>query len=123
MDRDKVIKGIRKCLSHKPCSENGCPYENECAVEHLNDPLLRDALALLKEQQQQIWEIQDQVEYLTDKLKEQEAVKPKVSCTEQRCGHCNKVIEMDGWQSCPWCGKRIDWKGWLKKNGTRNQDS
>lgn len=51
LDRDKVIKGIRKCLSHKPCSENGCPYENECAVEHLNDPLLRDALALLKEQE------------------------------------------------------------------------
>ena len=56
-------------------------------------------------------------------LKEQEAVEPKVSCTEQRCGHCNKVIEMDGWQFCPWCGKRIDWKGWWKKNGTRNQDS
>ena len=50
IDREKVIKGIRKCLSHKPCSENGCPYEDECAVEHLNDPLLRDALALLKEQ-------------------------------------------------------------------------
>ena len=51
-DREKVIKGIRKCLSHKPCSENDCPYENECAVEHLNDPLIRDALALLKDQPQ-----------------------------------------------------------------------
>ena len=56
-------------------------------------------------------------------LKEQEAVEPRVSTAEQRCGHCNKVIEMDGWQSCPWCGKRIDWKGWWKKNGTRNQDT
>ena len=56
-------------------------------------------------------------------LKEQEAVEPRVSTAEQRCGHCNKVIEMDGWQSCPWCGKRIDWKGWWKKNGTRNQNS
>ena len=54
IDREKVIKGIRKCLSHKPCSENGCPYEDECAVEHLNDPLLRDALALLKEQEDKI---------------------------------------------------------------------
>jgi hypothetical protein len=45
-------------------------------------------------------------------LKEQEAVEPRVSNAEQRCGHCNKVIEMDGWQFCPWCGKRIDWKGW-----------
>jgi hypothetical protein len=33
--------------------------------------VLNDVLALLKEQQQQIWELQDQVEYLTDKLKEQ----------------------------------------------------
>lgn len=51
-------------------------------------------------------------------LKERyEAVEPRVSSVEQRCGHCNKVIEMDGWQSCPWCGKRIDWNGWWKKNG------
>ena len=56
-------------------------------------------------------------------LKEQEAVEPSVSSVEQRCGNCNKVIEMDGWKACPWCGKRIDWKGWWKKNGTRNQDT
>ena len=31
-----------------------------------------DALAMLKEQQQQIWELQDQVEYLTDKQKKQD---------------------------------------------------
>ena len=56
-------------------------------------------------------------------LKEQEAVKPRVSTAEQRCGHCNKAIEMDGWKACPWCGKRIDWKGWWEKNGTCNQDT
>ena len=37
-------------------------------------------------------------------LKEQEAVEPRVSSVEQRCGNCNKVIEMDGWKTCPWCG-------------------
>ena len=63
------------------------------------------------------------IEDILELLKEQEAVEPKVSCTEQRCGNCNKVIEMDGWKACPWCGKRIDWKGWWKKNGTRNQDT
>ena len=51
-------------------------------------------------------------------LKEQKAVEPKVSCTEQRCGNCNKVIEMDGWKACPWCGKMIDWERWWQKNGT-----
>ena len=44
-------------------------------------------------------------------LKEQEAVKPRVSCVEQRCGNCNKIIEMDGWIACPWCGKPIKWEG------------
>lgn len=50
-------------------------------------------------------------------LKEQEAVEPKVSSTEQRCGNCNKVIEMDGWIACPWCGKPIAWNEWWNKNG------
>ena len=52
-------------------------------------------------------------------LKEQEAVEPKVSSTEQRCGNCNKVIEMDGWKSCPWCGKPIAWSEWWSKNADR----
>lgn len=43
-------------------------------------------------------------------LKEQEAVKPRISSAEQRCGNCNKVIEMDGWKACPWCGKPILWE-------------
>lgn len=59
---DEVIRGIRKCLSHKPCSENDCPYENECAVSHLNDPLLRDALELLKEQQKKIKSLEQTIE-------------------------------------------------------------
>ena len=51
-----------------------------------------------------------------DMLKEQEVIMPRVTSVEQRCGNCNKVIEMDGWIACPWCGKHIDWKGWLNKN-------
>jgi rRNA maturation endonuclease Nob1 len=54
-------------------------------------------------------------------LKEQEAVEPRVSTAEQRCGNCNKVIEMDGWKACPWCGKMIDWKRWWDKNGTHDK--
>lgn len=49
-------------------------------------------------------------------LKEQEAVMPNVSSVNQRCGNCNKVIEMDGWKTCPWCGKPIDWARWWRKN-------
>ena len=36
--------------------------------------MVGNVLAMLKEQQQQIWELQDQVEYLTDKRKEQEGL-------------------------------------------------
>ena len=91
MDREKVIKETK----------DGIAFAESRGFGGLANTM-RDALAMLKEQ---------------------ETVEPRVSTAEQRCGHCNKVIEMDGWQFCPWCGKRIDWKGWWKKNGTRNQDS
>lgn len=111
MDREKVIGHLNDCLMASRADNTWVFVRKD---------IIADALALLKEQQQQIWELQ---EYLTDKLKEQEAVKPRVSSVEQRCGNCNKVIEMDGWITCPWCGKPIDWEGWWKKNGTRNQDT
>lgn len=44
------------------------------------------------------------------RLKEHDPVKPRVSSVEQRCGNCNKIIEMDGWKACPWCGKPILWE-------------
>ena len=62
------------------------------------------------------WDLIDETLAL---LKEQEAVKPRVSSVEQRCGNCNKVIDMDGWKACPWCGRRIDWESWWSKNGNR----
>ena len=105
-DREKVITGLELCTNISPdgCLTR-CPYKDEKDETYsgfCEQVLKRDTLALLKEH---------------------EAVEPKVSSAEQRCGNCNKVIEMDGWQSCPWCGKRIDWKGWWKKNGTHNQDT
>lgn len=93
-DREKVMKWLDVCKTADravglkedyPCRE--CPYKGSprCIRE-----LVADALALLKEQ---------------------EAVEPRVSTVEQRCGNCNKVIEMDGWITCPWCGKPIKWEG------------
>lgn len=87
-DIKKVIKGLEYHLKElsvgKTCFK--CPYcgDNPCEIH-----LIADALELLKEQ---------------------EAVKPRVSTVEQRCGNCNKVIEMDGWKACPWCGKPILWE-------------
>ena len=63
-------------------------------------------------------DVDDWAKEITEELlKEHEAVEPKVSSTEQRCGNCNKVIEMDGWIACPWCGKPIAWNEWWNKNG------
>ena len=104
LDREKVKKALecRKNADKRygaPCEETGlCHYA--IAVRGLDGEIYKpficdrgriceDALALLKEQ---------------------EAVKPRVSSVEQRCGNCNKVIEMDGWIACPWCGKPILWE-------------
>lgn len=96
MDREKVIKGVRKCLSHKPCSENGCPYENECAVEHLNDPLLRDALSLLKEQ---------------EPTKPRRKVRHGTTTIYQHwCGQCMTMLYGKP-KFCPNCGKPVEWEG------------
>ena len=70
-DREKVIKALECCYCNFPKQMdcNNCPYDKICYHDKACSLMLRDALALLEEQQQQIWEFQDQVEYLTDKLK------------------------------------------------------
>ena len=108
-DREKVnvFDAFRICITEGKCTNTDCPYEYQCELirngqlQFIQIPkvLALDVLALLKEQ---------------------EAVEPIVSTAEQRCGHCNKVIEMDGWKACPWCGKMIDWKRWWNKNGTHD---
>lgn len=68
-DGEKVIKGLEICKPSKYSRTCGvCPYREEMNCDYV---LWHDVLELLKEQQQQIWELQDQVEYLTDKQKAQ----------------------------------------------------
>ena len=68
---------------------------------------MADGNIVQREQEKQIEKLTKERDLL---LKEQEAVKPRVSTVEQRCGNCNKVIEMDEWKACPWCGKPILWE-------------
>lgn len=53
-DMEKVIKGLEKCLADESCDE--CPYEENCFDPDIDNPwgtyVMRDALALLKEQPQ-----------------------------------------------------------------------
>ena len=65
-DREKAIKHFEHLL-------NAAKGNYQDFVD-LTVDAGEDILAILKEQQQQIWEFQDQVEYLTDKLKEHEGL-------------------------------------------------
>lgn len=116
-DRETVIYDIERCICHVPdacrdCSRYGHDDDLRCM-----EALMSDAMELLKEQEDLGKELENAIELIHKKnarilklLKEQEAVKPRVSSVEQRCGNCNKVIEMDGWKACPWCGKPIRWE-------------
>ena len=66
-DREKVIKGLQAHAdgcgyrSHH-CDAVGCPYrygDESCDIEEM----CRDALALLKEQKAQIYELQKELNY------------------------------------------------------------
>ena len=65
-DREKVIEAIENCIGKPKCRD--CPWE-DCDYEHevINSVpygLMRDALALLKEQDDTINELQNAYEYL-----------------------------------------------------------
>ena len=69
IDIEKVKKGLECCSNTGKgrCESSECPYwiDSICCIDEMQN----DAISLLKEQQQQIWELEDQVEYLTDKQK------------------------------------------------------
>lgn len=96
MDRDKVIKGLEVCLKNidqQDCP-NDCPYLSDCSKYEnrvVFQPLMRDALALLKEQ---------------------EAVKPKhnpLSPTDWFCGRCGMCVSRFH-DYCPSCGQEVKWE-------------
>ena len=76
MDRKKAEKALDCRANDSKLDCRDCAYYiREDTPAYCNfRQILRDAIALLKDQQQQIWEFQDQVEYLTDKLKEHEGL-------------------------------------------------
>lgn len=85
LDREKVIKSAEICLKHideSDCSQE-CPYFEQCSKYErrvIFQPLIRDALALLKEQEEKMkhlnnitLEYEKEVFRLQTLLKEQEA--------------------------------------------------
>ena len=84
-DRRKVIKAIEICytVGHN-CTE--CPFNSE---DECNDMLMRDVLALLREQ---------------------EPVKPDYNPYYQDwyCGNCGKTIAR-AYGFCNHCGRKVKW--------------
>ena len=137
MDREKVIKGLEICLNGhvSRCHGNSkCPYyifddkhpRGDCEYNQM----LRDALAMLKEQQEQIDRLIEEnasnaemAEGLNELLKEQEAVKPiyiENPYTHLPVSYCPKCREpiskfitgnpYKETKYCHYCGQAVKWE-------------
>ena len=100
MDREKVIKGLEMCLADEYC--NGCPYKKDCFDPDSDNPwgsgVMRDAIALLKEQEEQIKnrdesleKAREEIKWLRGMLKEQEA-------ETEWCERCGRVRLKSKWE-------------------------
>lgn len=74
-DKKQVIFDIERCICHVPDACRDCSHYGHGEVIGCMEELLTDALALLKEQKQSIWELQEVNEHLEDKLKKVEQQK------------------------------------------------
>ena len=89
----------------------------QTSLDYMIDGVLMNCAVMLKEQQEQIWELQDQVEYLTDKLKEQET-KNVVNMTLSKdcfliasCPKCNALLtRVEHKKYCGYCGQAVKWE-------------
>lgn len=124
LDREKVIKSAEICLKHideSDCSQE-CPYFEQCSKYErrvIFQPLIRDALALLKEQEEKMkhlnnitLEYEKEVFRLQTLLKEQEAIEPIIgSYGNKRCGVCRNKLQSiaDKDIFCRKCGRKVKW--------------
>ena len=120
-DREKVIKGVHDARRYFEDRE----WVDKSVGVHID--ALNDALALLKEQEGTINELQNAYGYLQkqffeaqDKLlKEQDAVEPYITGSGESfetaetwwyaCGNCNEALDVND-KYCRHCGKPIDWE-------------
>ena len=62
IDREKVIKGLECCAGQ--CNYHGCPYKDPCENASGVKQIMLDALALLKEQEARIRELEEKLRAL-----------------------------------------------------------
>ena len=123
MDRENVEKALDCRADGFGLDCKDCAYYREDTLAYCNfRQILRDAISLLKEQEDMGKELTDAMELvhkknariieLTDLLKEQEAVEPKhnpLSPTDWFCGKCGMCISRFH-DYCPSCGNAVKWE-------------
>lgn len=135
-DREKVRTGLDVCLKNidQPDCPNDCPYLSDCSKYEnrvVFQPLMRDALFLLKEQEDLGKELTNAMELIHKKnerikklLKEQEAVEPTFKQDTDgifiwACGSCGAYMYhiYDGIDKakeyakyCRQCGRKVKWE-------------
>ena len=107
-DIEKVVEGLKKV------------WNAFDSMEHeLYADYVFDALELLKELNQRIWDLCCENESLQDDvmLKEEEAVEPSPAYFHEfkaadlyHCGICNELIVKDQ-KYCHVCGRKVKWDG------------
>lgn len=93
MDREKVIKAIDICLGHGKCDDCGYRIKGGYSTMDCRKLMMRDALALLKEQK-------------NERLK----VNIRHRNNDGYCPSCGKCIVMDFCpNNCGFCGQAVKW--------------
>ena len=99
IDRKKVIGLLQETAEYfRECRSNASFASK--AENHFWElqNAANEAVELLKEQEEEIENLKQTCQSMMEGvclLKEHESVMPKVSSVEQRCGNCNKIIEME----------------------------
>ena len=105
IEREKVTRGLEACQVEEDgcttlCKANGCPYN--ASSTHCMTNLHKDALALLKEQEEGVTPI----ESTTEQKKFADRIGFAVS--EYWCGDCHFNL-FNRPKFCPNCGKKVKW--------------
>ena len=109
IDRKKVIKAIDVCLGHGHCDDCGYRIKGGYSTMDCRRPMMRDALALLKEQ-----ETVKPKQIIRKQCKKEHEDGSIDYFAEWYCPHCDSLLVVgfdNKWiQFCPRCGKPITWE-------------
>jgi hypothetical protein len=83
MDREKVIKAWECCNPfNRKCNE--CPYEKDCYHDGISRHMVADAIAMLKEQENDI----HHMSLIIDEFEKEKQRNPVIVCP-----HCGKRVK------------------------------